>query len=140
MPEHVVFDAKSSIVDKIFPLVEQLYRILANASGKSPTPPPDASDGIEAVELFKKQRLNIIFVDIDMPYKNGVEVTREIRQYERDHNLDQTPIIGVSGFTERQYEEQAFAAGMNKFVSKGTGYQLKDIYRIVVEYCGDPKT
>ena len=99
-----------------------------------------AADGLEAIEYFKKQKFSIIFVDIDMPYKNGVEVAKEIRQYEKDNNMVPTPIIGVSGFTERKYAEQALSAGMNNFVLKGTGYQFKDIYKIVVDYCGDPVT
>lgn len=96
-----------------------------------------AADGVEAVNMFKKQRFSIIFLDIDMPLKNGLDASTEMRAYERDNKLKPTPIIGVSGFQIRQYKEKAMEAGMNDFISKGTGYQMKDIYKIVVDYCGD---
>jgi CheY-like chemotaxis protein len=96
-----------------------------------------ASDGVEAIKKFKQQNYSIIFIDIDMPYKNGIEVAKHIRQYEKDNHITPTPIIGVSGFTERHYKEQALAAGMNDFVNKGTAYQLKDIHKMVIDYVGD---
>ena len=95
-----------------------------------------ASDGAQAVEMFKSQKFSIIFIDIEMPYKNGVEAAKEMRQYEKENNIPATPIIGVSGYTEKQYREMALQAGMNEFISKGTGYQMKDIYKIVVDYAG----
>jgi CheY-like chemotaxis protein len=96
-----------------------------------------ASDGVEAFELYKKQKYSIVFLDIEMPFKTGIETAKDIRAYEKENNLPPTPIIGVSGRTTKQYEEQALSSGMNEFISKGQGYQFKDIYNIVAEYCGE---
>lgn len=95
-----------------------------------------AGDGMEAFELYKKQRYSIVFLDVEMPFKNGIETAKAIRAYEKEKNLPTTPIIGVSGWTTKQYREQALASGMNEFISKGQGYQFRDIYKIVVDYCG----
>jgi len=115
------------------PIARKMFKMFWNKEGHNVF---TASDGLEALEMFKKQKYSIIFLDIEFPFLTGLEVSREIRKYEKENNMTPTPIIGVSGRTTKQYEEQALASGMNKFISKGTGYQLKDIYKIVVEYCG----
>jgi CheY-like chemotaxis protein len=96
-----------------------------------------AEDGLKAVQFFKQQRFSIIFIDIDMPYMNGLEATKEMRKFEKENDLHRTPIIGVSGYTTRQYKEKAVESGMDDFLSKGNGYQMKDVYGIVVQYCGE---
>jgi len=96
-----------------------------------------AEDGLQAVDMFKKQRFSIVFLDIDMPFKNGLDAVREMRAFERENKMSPTPVIGVSGFQTRQYKERTIEAGMNDYISKGTGYQMKDIYKIVVDYCGE---
>lgn len=97
----------------------------------------EASDGMEAVEMFKKQRFSICFIDIEVPYISGLEVAKLMRRWEADNKLPRTPLIGVSGYSEKKYRDMASEAGMDDFIDKGQGYQLRDVYRMVVEYCGD---
>jgi PAS domain S-box-containing protein len=52
-----------------------------------------ASDGNEAVELAKKQRPELIFMDLRMPQKDGVSAARELRCNEE---LAAVPIIAVT--------------------------------------------
>ena len=39
----------------------------------------EATNGIEAVELFKKHLPNIVFLDVEMPEKNGIEVCKTLK-------------------------------------------------------------
>ena len=39
-----------------------------------------ASDGEEALELFKKQRIEILLTDIKMPFMTGIELIEEVRK------------------------------------------------------------
>lgn len=96
-----------------------------------------ANNGQEAIDLFKDQTFNIIFTDIEMPIKDGLTFAREVRAYEDTKSLRQTPIIGFSGYSTKQYQERAMESGMNAFVSKGDGYQFDEIYKIVEQFCGD---
>ncbi|MDD3253084.1 MAG: response regulator [Lachnospiraceae bacterium] len=78
-----------------------------------------ATDGESAIQLLSDQHrrgsgYDICFVDWKMPGKNGVEVTRKIRElYDQD-----TIIIIVSAYDLSEVEEEAKAAGANMFISK----------------------
>ena len=74
-----------------------------------------AANGIQAVEEFKKQKPDIIFMDIQMTEMNGFEATIEIRKLEKDKR---TPIIALTAGTVKEEVEKCFQAGMDDYVSK----------------------
>ena len=74
-----------------------------------------AANGIQAVEEFKKQKPDIIFMDIQMTEMNGFEATIEIRKLEKDKR---TPIIALTAGTVKEEVEKYFDAGMDDYVSK----------------------
>jgi CheY-like chemotaxis protein len=66
-----------------------------------------ARDGFEAVELARKERPDLITLDLDMPGKNGADVFAELRN---DPEARQIPICIVSGRPEMRaliYEQPA---------------------------------
>lgn len=52
----------------------------------------EAADGVEAVEKYREHLPDITIMDIDMPFKTGVEAAREIRELN-----DTSRIIFCSG-------------------------------------------
>lgn len=76
-----------------------------------------ASDGKEALELFKKNKYDLILTDIQMPVMGGVELTHEIR-----YNVDQTksgiPILGVTAHVLQEDRDAYLKVGMNDLVLK----------------------
>ncbi|RSL66020.1 hypothetical protein CEP53_003514 [Fusarium sp. AF-6] len=54
-------------------------------------------DGREGVDAYKKnpQQCRFIFMDIAMPIKGGMEASKEIRDYEREHDLSPAVILGM---------------------------------------------
>lgn len=70
-----------------------------------------AWDGVEAVELHKEHRPNIVIMDINMPNMNGYEVTREIRKIS-----EKVPIIAVTAYASD--EACIMESGFNGYVSK----------------------
>jgi hypothetical protein len=78
-----------------------------------------ANDGKEAMEIFQPDCFDFVLMDIAMPYFNGIEVTRRIRQTEKEHN-EQHPvlIIGLSAYAQTEKVNEALAAGMDDFISK----------------------
>src|SRR5256885_16740500 len=66
----------------------------------------DAKNGVEAVELVKDHRPEVVFLDIRMPAKTGVEAAREIAA------LDGRPpeIVFVTAYD--QYAIDAFQQGV----------------------------
>ncbi len=78
-----------------------------------------ANNGLEAVEIFKKQKFDVILMDIMMPVMDGLEATLKIREYEQKANVvDRTPIIAVTANTMDNDREKCLSYGMNEFMAK----------------------
>ena len=56
-----------------------------------------AKDGLEAVEMFKSEKPDLVLMDILMPNMDGMEATREIRKFDNE-----TPIIAVTAYSYNQ--------------------------------------
>lgn len=77
-----------------------------------------ADNGAIAIEMFKKKRYDIVFMDIQMPVMNGVIATKEILKYEKLEKLDHTPIIAVTTNTLKGDRERYLEAGMDEYIPK----------------------
>jgi CheY-like chemotaxis protein len=73
---------------------------------------PDARDGIEAVELAREHRPDLILIDLSLPRIDGVEATRRILG-ERD-----VPIVALTGHRSGDFVERALEAGAVAHVLK----------------------
>ncbi|HEY9773745.1 MAG TPA: response regulator [Planktothrix sp.] len=71
-----------------------------------------ASNGQEAVLKLTKAPYRLIIMDISMPVMDGLEATRRIRAREQENNLPRTPIVAVTGASER---EDCMLAGVDDF-------------------------
>lgn len=75
-----------------------------------------ASSGLEAIEQFKHQPFDIIFMDIQMPGMDGLETTKHIRQLEKPGS--RTPIIALTAHTITDQKADLLIAGMDDCISK----------------------
>ena len=57
-------------------------------------------------------------MDIQMPVMNGLEATRQIRQYEVEQSIVQTPIIAMTANAMNTDRDECLASGMNDFIAK----------------------
>ncbi|MCB0443415.1 MAG: response regulator, partial [Flavobacterium sp.] len=73
------------------------------------------SNGLEALEYIQEEKVDIIFMDIQMPVMNGYEATIEIRKLESSKNL---PIIALTAGTVVGEKEKCIEIGMNDYISK----------------------
>lgn len=81
-----------------------------------------ANDGIELMELLKNQPYpDLIFLDLNMPRKNGFECLSEIRGKEE---FDHIPIVIFSTTAQPETVTQVYEHGANYFVCKPNTYQL----------------
>ncbi len=72
----------------------------------------EARDGAEAVSLAHALTPDLIFMDIEMPTKNGIEAACEIGE------ADIAPIVMVSAFSQKSYVEDACSAGAMAYLVK----------------------
>ena len=91
-----------------------------------------ASDGQEAVSLFKQQQFDLIFMDCQMPIMDGLEATIAIREIEMLMNLRQTAIIAFTANAMKGDDEACIAAGMSDYISKPV--KKSDIERVLLAW------
>ena len=75
-----------------------------------------ASNGIEAVELCKHKQYDIIFMDIDMPYMDGIVATKEIK--EDIFQKDSTPVVALTAMAMQGDKEMLLSEGLDDYLSK----------------------
>ena len=75
------------------------------------------ANGLEAVQAMKKERFDLVLMDIQMPEMGGVEATEAIRQDEKTSKLH-TPIIALTASTTTGDREKCLASGMDGYLTK----------------------
>lgn len=73
----------------------------------------EASNGQEAIDLYKEHKPELVFVDIVMPIKDGVQAIHEIREFDSEAN-----IIVVSSVGTQTQLRNAIMEGARDFVQK----------------------
>ncbi|WP_187275930.1 two-component regulator propeller domain-containing protein [Parahaliea aestuarii] len=92
-----------------------------------------AENGRRAVEIFRTEKIDLIFMDCQMPILDGFGASKLIRDYESSRGLSQTPIIALSAGASVTDIELASNAGMNHYISKP--YNLDDLSSSISDYC-----
>lgn len=77
-----------------------------------------ASNGDEAVEACRNQKFDIIFMDIDMPIKDGILATQEIKAHEGTLTQGRMPIIALTALAMEGDREYILAKGLDDYLSK----------------------
>ncbi|MEA3316003.1 MAG: DUF3365 domain-containing protein [Campylobacterota bacterium] len=77
-----------------------------------------ANDGLEAIDMFKKNKYNIILMDENMPNMNGIEATTNILKLEKEKNLEHTIIIALTANALKGDREKFLNSGMDDYLSK----------------------
>jgi len=77
-----------------------------------------AGDGEVAIDLAKKEELNIILIDLRMPKMDGVEAIKKIREF--DKNI---PIIVISAYVDDPKAAEAMKYGISGIFCKHKDFQ-----------------
>gem|GEM_PF-1387302 len=75
-----------------------------------------ATNGSEAIDYFRDKSPDVVFMDIQMPEKNGYEATKKIRTMEKYDR--QTPIIAFTAGSIKEDQQKCLNAGMDDFLAK----------------------
>lgn len=78
----------------------------------------EAVNGLEAVELFRTNKIDLVFMDVQLPELNGYDATQAIRQYEIEQKRGSTPIVGLTAGAMKDDRALCLAAGMNDYIAK----------------------
>ena len=78
-----------------------------------------AGDGRQAVNALVRRGYDLVLMDIQMPVMDGVEATRQIRQYEQNGILSgYTPIVAMTAHAMQENKISYLQAGMDGYVVK----------------------
>jgi len=87
-----------------------------------------ADNGLEAIQIVRKTKhIDVILMDIHMPFMNGLEATREIKKIR-----DDVVIIVQTAYVLSNEREKSLEAGAEDFIAKPINY--KELLDIINRY------
>ncbi|MBD3221690.1 response regulator, partial [bacterium] len=78
----------------------------------------EAHDGAAAIEMWHRQRFDVILMDVQMPNLDGLSATRTIRDLEMADGHERTPIVALTAHAFAEDEKRCREAGMDEYLSK----------------------
>ena len=91
-----------------------------------------AGSAEEGLDIFAKEDIEVVLMDVDLPGMSGLDATRAIRSHENEAKRD-IPVIAITGNISEKDIEGCREAGMNDFIGKPVtpGYLSGAIRRVV---------
>jgi two-component system, sensor histidine kinase and response regulator len=77
-----------------------------------------AEDGLIALEKFRNNHYDVIFMDVQMPNMGGYEATANIRRIEQEEGRTPTMIIALTANALKEDEQRSMDAGCNGHLTK----------------------
>lgn len=71
-----------------------------------------AEDGKQAISIFENNEINLAILDIQLPYINGLEVLKKIRE------TSDIPAIMLTAFSDEEYKINAFTSLADGYIEK----------------------
>jgi CheY-like chemotaxis protein len=114
-------------------VLKRHYQILVAFMAKSKREWTTAENGLEAVEAYlaSPKSYSGILMDISMPVMDGLVASRRIREFERTQDLVPTTIIALTGIASASAQQEAFASGIDLFMTKPV--RLKELAEILAK-------
>jgi len=104
--------AKTVLVVEDNELNMKLFHDLLEAHGYNIL---QTKDGMEALQIARDHRPDLILMDIQLPEVSGLEVTKWIKE---DDNLKAIPVIAVTAFAMKGDEEKIREGGCEAYIAK----------------------
>jgi len=89
-----------------------LVNVLLKTKGYEVLWAKNGQDGIDKADQYKP---NLILLDIQLPFMNGYEVARKLRN---NHELDKIPVVAVTSYAMAGDRDKALEAGCNGYIEK----------------------
>lgn len=86
----------------------------------------EAENGQQAVEAVRREKPDLVLMDISLPVIDGLQATREIRG---DEKFERLPIIIVSAHDNEEVRRQAAEAGASEYITKPI--EIEELKRLI---------
>lgn len=74
-----------------------------------------AENGLDAMEKIGVENINLILTDMNMPYMDGIELTKNLKS---DPTLSSIPIVMVTTEADEDEKKRAFEVGVDDYLVK----------------------
>jgi len=91
-----------------------------------------ANDGVEAENIFKIDKFDLVLMDINMPKKNGQEAMKNIKEYEKVQGFISTPIVALTANAVSGDRENYLDAGFDEYLAKPI--DSSELLRVLTKY------
>ena len=109
---------------------QKLLKTILTSSGYNTI---TADNGEEALLHYrKKTEIDIILLDMHMPYLSGLETVRMIRDIEKNEKREHIPVIAVTAFALDGNRETCLDAGCDDYIAKP--YDQKILIEMLNKY------
>lgn len=88
-----------------------------------------AIERLKEIREGKKEKPDLILLDLILPDINGIEVLKEARKYPETKNLK---IYALTNYSNPEFNEELTEEGINKILVK-TQYSLKELIEVIKE-------
>ena len=88
-----------------------------------------ANNGLEAVQLFKKELPKIVFMDIQMPTIDGIEAFKMIQAYSNEKGIPLPKVVAMTAYAQPQEKINFIQAGMDEVITKP--FRMESIHTIL---------
>lgn len=76
------------------------------------------TNGKAGLEEFKEARYDCVLMDIQMPTMDGYEAIRAIREWEKEHKRQATPIVAMTAYAMPEDAQKCMEAGADGYLPK----------------------
>lgn len=90
-----------------------------------------ATDGMEALEMLPKEKIDLLITDLNMPNVDGIKLIKTLRE---NPEYDKLPIIILSSLSRDEDINTGLGAGANSYLIKP--FNTKKIQYEVAKYIG----
>ncbi|MDD5401252.1 MAG: ATP-binding protein [Sulfurimonas sp.] len=91
-----------------------------------------ATNGLEAVNLYKKNNYDLILMDEQMPVMDGNAAVLAIIKYEKEKGLRHTPVSALTANVIKGAKERGLQSGFDSFLGKPI--VIKELERVFFNY------
>ncbi|MEO7020139.1 MAG: response regulator [Ktedonobacteraceae bacterium] len=74
-----------------------------------------AANGLEALNILERERVQLILTDLSMPVMDGYRTTQLIRERP---GMERVPIVAVTAYAQSDENEAALRIGCNEYLTK----------------------
>lgn len=90
------------------------------------------NNGQQALDKLMQESFDLVFLDVQMPTKDGISTIIEWRDYEANGLLKRVPVVALTADAFSESRRRALAAGMDDFLTKPI--EISELRRVLHKY------